>query len=80
MGGPFNVRNATIAVALGIGVYLALILGLRVVLRSLPLEVAALATFGVILAYPAALVLGAILSMRRYWRRRREARANERQE
>lgn len=70
MGGPFNARNATIAAVLGIMVYIALIVGLRSLLRALPLEVAALVTFVVILAYPGALVLGAILSLRRYRRSR----------
>lgn len=74
MGGPFNARNATIAAVIGIAIYLALIVGLRFLLRALPLEVAALVTVVVILAYPGALVLGATLSMRRFRRRQRAAR------
>jgi hypothetical protein len=70
MGGPFNARNAILAAGLGIIVYLALIAGLRFVLRALPLEVAAIVALLVIVAYPGALVLGAILSLRRYRRSR----------
>lgn len=70
MRGPFNARNATIAAVLGIGVYIALIVGLRFLLRGVSLELAALITLVVILAYPGALVLGAILSLRRHRRPR----------
>ena len=62
MGGPFNARNAAIGAVLGIVVYLALLIALRFFLRALPLNVAALVTLVVMLAYPGALVLGAVLS------------------
>ena len=70
MSGSFNAKNATIAALLGVVVYIALIVGLRFVLRALPLGLAALVTFAVILAYPGALILGAVLSLRRYRRSR----------
>jgi hypothetical protein len=70
VSGPFNAKNATLAALLGVLIYIALIVGLRFLLRALPLELAALVTFAVILAYPAALVLGAVLSLRRYRRSR----------
>ena len=70
MSGPFNAKPATLAALLGVAVYIALIVGLRFLLRALPLGLAALVTFVVILAYPGALILGAILSLRRYRRSR----------
>ena len=73
MGGPFNTRIAIIGATLGIVVYIVLLVTLRFLLRAVSLEVAALITFLVILGYPGALVLGAILSLRRQ-RRKRERR------
>lgn len=70
MGGPLNARNALLGAALGIVVYIAVLIGLRFLLRSVSLNVAALITLLVMLGYPAALVLGAILSLRRHRRRR----------
>lgn len=70
MGGPFNTRIALLGAALGIVVYIALLVSLRFLLRAVPLNVAALITLLVILGYPTALVLGAILSLRRQRRRR----------
>ena len=73
MGGPFSVKNATIGAVLGIIVYLLILLALRLLLGAVPLTVAAILTMLAILAYPGALVLGAILSLRRQRRAREQA-------
>lgn len=78
MGGPFNTRIALIGAALGIIVYIALLFSLRFLLRSVSLDIAALITLLVMLGYPAALVLGAILSLRRQRRRRERGDRAER--
>ena len=70
MGGPLNARNALLGAAIGIVVYIALLASLSFLLRSVSLNVAALITLLVMLGYPAALVLGAVLSLRRQRRRR----------
>ncbi len=70
MGGPFNLKNAAIGAILGILVYLLILVGLRLLLGSVSLNVAALLTLLAIVAYPGALVLGAILSLRRQRRAR----------
>lgn len=76
MGGPFGTRNALLGATLGIVVYIVLLVGLRLLLRSVSLNVAAGITLLVILGYPGALVLGAVLSLRRQ-RRRRERHAED---
>lgn len=73
MGGPFNARNATIGAILGIVVYLLILAGLRLLLGSVSLNVAAIVTLLTMLAYPGALVLGAVLSLRRQRRAREQA-------
>ncbi|HEY8598724.1 MAG TPA: hypothetical protein VIL85_09855 [Thermomicrobiales bacterium] len=73
MSGPFSVKNATIGAILGMIVYLLILLALRLLLGSVPLNVAAILTILAMLAYPGALVLGAILSLRRQRRARAHA-------
>lgn len=78
MGGPFNVKNATIGAVLGIIVYLLILLALRLLLGSVSLNVAAILTLLAIIAYPGALVLGAVLSLRRQRRAREQAERPQR--
>lgn len=70
MGGPFNLKSAAIGAILGILVYLLILVGLRLLLGSVSLNVAALLTLLAIVSYPGALVLGAVLSLRRQRRAR----------
>jgi hypothetical protein len=72
MGGPFNAKNAMIGAGLGIIVYLLILAGLRLLLGSVSLNVAAILTILAIFAYPGALVLGAVLSFRRQRRTREQ--------
>lgn len=78
MGGPFGTKNALIGATLGIIVYIVLLVSLRFLLRSVSLNVAALITLLVILGYPGALVLGAVLSLRRQRRKRERGDAAKR--
>ncbi len=78
MGGPFSVKNATIGAVLGIIVYLLILLALRLLLGSVSLNVAAILTLLAIIAYPGALVLGAVLSLRRQRRAREQAERPQR--
>jgi uncharacterized membrane protein len=73
MGGPFSAKNATIGAVLGIIVYLLILLALRLLLGAVPLNAAAILTLLAMLAYPGALVLGAVLSLRRQRRAREQA-------
>lgn len=71
MRGPIGVRGAIIGIALGIVIYLLLLLGVRALLSIFSPEVGAIVAVVLILAYPGALFLGAILSLRRQRRRQR---------
>jgi hypothetical protein len=72
MGGPFNAKNAAIGAVLGTIVYLLILAGLRLLLGAVSLNVAAILTILAIFAYPGALVLGAVLSLRRQRRAREQ--------
>lgn len=72
MGGPFNAKSAAIGAVLGIVVYLLILAGLRLLLGAVSLNVAAILTLLVMFAYPGALVLGAVLSLRRQRRAREQ--------
>lgn len=69
MRGPFGIRAALIGITIGIVVYVLLLLGVRALLSIFSPEVGAIVAVVLILAYPAALLLGAILSLRRQRRR-----------
>lgn len=69
MRGPFGIRAALIGITIGIVVYVLLLLGVRALLGIFSPEVGALVAVVLILAYPAALFIGAILSLRRQRRK-----------
>lgn len=62
-------RGWIIGLALGVVVYLAILLGARALLSNFSPETGAIVALLLILLYPAALFLGAFLSFRRQRRR-----------